>query len=326
MTSLVAQEMQVDPTGYDRIIVAFSGGKDSLACLLHLLELGVPPEKIELRHYRIDPVGEPFMDWPCTPAYCASVARALGVPMLNAWKERGFLGEVMRDDEPTAPTSFETPSGEIVTVGGKGPKGTRLKFPQVAASLSARWCSAYLKIDVGDKVFCNDPRFAEGTFLVVTGERGEESPNRARYAQIQEDRAASKRRRIFQWRPVLRWTEREVWSIIERWKILPHPGYRLGWGRLSCMTCIFGSPDQWAAVLQIAPAQFERIAALEVQFGRTIRRSDSVRAAAAKGTSFVPPGMEWLVRIALSEDYTEEVVVTDWQLPAGAFRKDGGPS
>ena len=36
---------------YDKIIVLFSGGKDSLASLLYLLELGVPEDKIELWHH-----------------------------------------------------------------------------------------------------------------------------------------------------------------------------------------------------------------------------------------------------------------------------------
>ena len=34
----------------DRVLVAFSGGKDSLAALLHLLDLGVAPDRIELHH------------------------------------------------------------------------------------------------------------------------------------------------------------------------------------------------------------------------------------------------------------------------------------
>lgn len=36
---------------YDRILVAFSGGKDSICCLLRLLELGVPRRKIERFSY-----------------------------------------------------------------------------------------------------------------------------------------------------------------------------------------------------------------------------------------------------------------------------------
>ena len=40
--------------GYDVIVVAFSACKDSLACLLTLLEAGVPPARIELRHHDVD--------------------------------------------------------------------------------------------------------------------------------------------------------------------------------------------------------------------------------------------------------------------------------
>lgn len=41
---------------YDAILVAFSGGKDSLACLLHLLDLGVDRSKIELWHHDVGSV------------------------------------------------------------------------------------------------------------------------------------------------------------------------------------------------------------------------------------------------------------------------------
>lgn len=39
---------------YDKYIVSFSGGKDSTATFLYLLEHGVPVERIELWHQEID--------------------------------------------------------------------------------------------------------------------------------------------------------------------------------------------------------------------------------------------------------------------------------
>jgi len=44
---------------YDLFLVSFSGGKDSVACYLHLLELGIPPEKIQLWHQLVDGHLEP---------------------------------------------------------------------------------------------------------------------------------------------------------------------------------------------------------------------------------------------------------------------------
>lgn len=52
---------------YEKIIVAFSGGKDSLACVLRLLDLGVLPEQMELWHHDVDGREDPdyhLMDWP----------------------------------------------------------------------------------------------------------------------------------------------------------------------------------------------------------------------------------------------------------------------
>ena len=64
----VCHRGHLDPIAgqYDKYIVAFSGGKDSTACFLHLLECGVPVEKIELWHHDIDGRGRTFMDWEVT--------------------------------------------------------------------------------------------------------------------------------------------------------------------------------------------------------------------------------------------------------------------
>lgn len=70
-----------DLQGVQLFAVGFSGGKDSIACVLHLLELGIPKDRIELWHHKIDPPDKPFMDWPCTEAYCRAVAGALDIPL-----------------------------------------------------------------------------------------------------------------------------------------------------------------------------------------------------------------------------------------------------
>ena len=70
-----------DLRSYDRILVAVSGGKDSLACCLWLLERGVDPERIELHHHDVDGRSVHFMDWPCTCRYVEATARSLGLPL-----------------------------------------------------------------------------------------------------------------------------------------------------------------------------------------------------------------------------------------------------
>ena len=47
-----------------------------------------------------------------------------------------------------------------------------MKFPQVSADLSVRWCSAYLKIDVMARVLANDPAYQGKKIVTVPSPRG----------------------------------------------------------------------------------------------------------------------------------------------------------
>jgi 3'-phosphoadenosine 5'-phosphosulfate sulfotransferase (PAPS reductase)/FAD synthetase len=318
-----------DLHSYDTYVVAFSGGKDSLASLLHLLEEGVPFEDIELWHHDVDGrEGPGLMDWPVTTDYVQSVADTLGIDVYFSWKKGGFEREMLRDGDATAPVCFETPSGEVVETGGNGGPGTRRKFPQVSGDLSVRWCSAYLKIDVAAMALRNQDRFRDSRTLVVTGERAEESASRAKYDTFEVHKADlrdGKRytRHIDQWRPVHDWTEQEVWDIIRSWEINPHPAYHLGWGRLSCMSCIFGRYNQWASVREVAPERFEQIAQYEEEFDCTIARDESVREMAEKGEPFDLD--EDLVELAMSDTYDADVLDGDWDTPQGAYGESCGP-
>lgn len=319
------QDVGIALDSYDKVIIAFSGGKDSLACLLHVLDQGVSKERIELWHHDVDgQEGSTLMDWPVTRDYCRKVAEYFELPLYFSWKEGGFEREMTRDNTPTARTWFETPSG-TASAGGNGPLGTRKKFPQVGADLKTRWCSAYLKIDVCSAAIRNQDRFKGIRTLVVTGERAEESKSRSKYKEFEPHRAHNQSRHIDQWRPVHKWQESDVWAIIERFKIVPHPAYVLGWGRVSCAACIFGSKDQWASLAAINPGQVERIAQYEESFKCTIQRKATVRDQVKAGTPYTAITPERAAK-ALGHSFSTPIVSQVWVLPAGAYGESCGPT
>jgi 3'-phosphoadenosine 5'-phosphosulfate sulfotransferase (PAPS reductase)/FAD synthetase len=348
MLHVKPEELQInddflpDFNSYDHIIVAFSGGKDSLACVLHLLKSGVDPRKIELHHHDVDGGGNIFMDWAVTPDYCRKVAAALGggLPLYFSYKVGGFEREMNRNETVTAPIRFEEPDGnggiKITEVGGqRGKKGVRMKFPQLAADLKTRWCSAYLKIDVMSAAICNQPRFRKKRLLVVTGERADESTARAKYKTFEPHRTdrrkgtTARSRLADHWRPIHAWSDAQVWDIIKEFGVVPHVAYQLGWSRLSCLACIFGSPNQWATILHIFKNRFLQIEAYEEKFGVTIRRSGTIRAAAEKGTVYKAAlNNPNLVELAKSEEWYAPIIVSpaDWVLPAGATGEKVGPT
>jgi len=314
-------DMGIDISSYDNVIVAFSGGKDSMSCVLHLLDIG-RMKKVELWHHDVDgQEGSSLMDWPVTRAYCKAAADAFNLPIYFSWKEGGFEREMSRDNQPTAKTFFETPDG-LSCCGGKGKPGTRCKFPQVAADLKVRWCSAYLKIDICAAAIRNQERFHTGRTLIITGERAQESPTRSKYKEFETHRSASKKRHVDHWRPVLHWDEGQVWEIIERYKINPHPAYKLGWGRVSCAGCIFGSAHQWASLRVANEVQFNKIADYETKWGMTIQRKKSVTELADEGSAYdMSPSHK---HEATSISYNGEIILDTWEQPAGAYGESCG--
>jgi 3'-phosphoadenosine 5'-phosphosulfate sulfotransferase (PAPS reductase)/FAD synthetase len=319
---------------YDIVVVAFSGGKDSTALVLWLLEHGVSKRKIELHHHLVDGAeGSTLMDWPVTESYCKAFADALGLPIYFSWKEGGFEREMNRNNSETAPMVWESPSGFTHKKGGIGPLGTRKKFPQVSPSLSVRWCSAYLKIDVMSRLINNSDRFKGKRTVVLSGERGEESKARSCYAIQEPDRSDARgpmhKRHVDRLRPIRDWEESEVWAIMERFKIRAHPCYFLGWGRCSCRFCIFGNANQFRSSKEVDPKGFDVLADYESRFGCTIKRKESLPKLASKGTPYnavSEPSNEYLKRIVMGKEYPLSIVMDEWELPDGAYGESSGPT
>lgn len=330
---------------YEKVVVSFSGGKDSIATVLHLLELGLPRENIELWHQCIDGtpgVDQTFFDWPVTESYVKAFASAMDIPVLFQWKVGGFAGELMRNKSLTKPSEFQTPDGRVIRVGGeRGKIDTRMQFPAPSRDLRARWCTAYCKIDPDAKVYANDPRFKRGCLVCeCTGERRQESGNRATYARVEPHKANRGARRIEHWRPVLEWKEQEVWDILARWNINPHPCYRLGWSRCSCIACIFGDPRDFASLRVVDRELFQTIERLEAVFGKTIKMPKKKGAPGTpigewadrecvrgKGPYLDPKHDARLMREALGQEFDPRDIFVRgaWDIPRGAFGHSGGP-
>lgn len=319
---------------YDHIIISESGGKDSMACLFYLLDLGVTAEKIELWHQSVDG-GEndlvEFMDWPVTESYIEAVGQHFGIQTSFQWREGGIYNELMRKDSLTGDVYY-CDNGQLIHLPTRnGKKNTRLRWPAMSPDLRVRWCSPYVKIDVFRRVLNNHPRFKDKKVLVVTGERREESSNRAKYAESEIHACDSKKRLVHAWRPVIDWSERRIWDEYEKRRFLPHPAYLLGWNRTSCFGCIFSTADLWAMMREISPERFLRLVEMEKELNHTIdtNRLTLEQKANMGSIERLPKDKrlsKW-VKLALNRSFNENDLVMDrWELPAGALvGAVGGP-
>lgn len=346
---------------YDLVIVLISGGKDSIACYYKLLELGVPKSKIEFWHHDIDG-GHPSrtMDWRCTANYIRSFAEAEQIPLRVSWRKNGFFGELYRigtseliewvDPEtgeiyqcPPSKKYMECQKLKVAAISEMENKlaefGYRMKFPMKSGDLSRRWCSAYLKIMVADTVLRNMNSVAANLtktrmdikLLIVSGERRGESVGRSKYNEIEIHRtnAVSKHHRtVHQWRPVIDYSEKDIWEVLKRHKVNPHPCYRAGWNRCSCAMCIFSTPQLFAGIRELYPKEYALLCQDEKVLGFTLDNHCDLETYIGSADSCVYHGDKEAIQSLLTGEFpVESVYVKDkWKYPVGAFHgAAGGP-
>lgn len=381
---------------YDLIVVLISGGKDSVACYLKLIELGVPKEKIEFWHHDIDG-GHPTrrMDWKCTQNYVKAQADAEGVKLRVSYRVNGFFGELYRIGASEPIEWIDPDTGEIrqCKLSSNYLKcrelkeqateemeellkqyGYRMKFPAKTGDLSRRWCSAYLKICVADTVVSNLDRLGEleelggkrhkfpakgGThsgrwcsgnlkaavqdsvtanleetkhdkkILIVSGERRGESAGRSKYNEMEIHRTnatAKAHRVVHQWRCCIDYSEKDVWELLKRHHINPHPCYRIGWNRCSCMMCIFSTPRLFAGVKELFPDAYASLRHDEEVLGFTLDNKKNLDEFIGDTPSCVCWNDKKAIHSILTGEFgTEDIYTENWNYPVGAFHgADGG--
>lgn len=381
---------------YDLIVVLISGGKDSVACYLKLIELGVPKEKIEFWHHDIDG-GHPTrrMDWKCTQNYVKALADAEGVKLRVSYRVNGFFGELYRIGASEPIEWIDPDTGEIrqCKLSSNYLKcrelkeqateemeellkqyGYRMKFPAKTGDLSRRWCSAYLKICVADTVVSNLDRLGEleelggkrhkfpakgGThsgrwcsgnlkaavqdsvtanleetkhdkkILIVSGERRGESAGRSKYNEMEIHRTnatAKAHRVVHQWRCCIDYSEKDVWELLKRHHINPHPCYRIGWNRCSCMMCIFSTPRLFAGVKELFPDAYASLRHDEEVLGFTLDNKKNLDEFIGDTPSCVCWNDKKAIHSILTGEFgTEDIYTENWNYPVGTFHgADGG--
>jgi len=123
--------------------------------------------------------------------------------------------------------------------------------------------------------------------------------------EIHRTNATAKAHRlVHQWRSVIDWDEAQVWEIIKRWHIAPHPCYAAGWNRCSCMMCIFSLPSHRAGIRELFPERFVEVEEDERVLGFTLDNKQPTS----------------------GEFSASDMEQREWIMPAGAFHgAAGGP-
>lgn len=218
-----------------------SGGKDSQAMLIRLLEI-IPASQLVVTHASL---GE--MEWPGAMELARDQADAASIPFIVASARKTLLEMVER--------RFE-------------------KRPEVPSWPSARTrqCTSDLKRGpIQREVRAHAKTKGFKTIVNCLGIRAQESPGRARRKAFRLNETDSNSVLTwYEWLPIHELHTNEVFSTIRTTGQEPHYAYALGNERLSCVFCIMASRNDLRNGARHHPALLERYAALEISTGYTM--------------------------------------------------------
>jgi 3'-phosphoadenosine 5'-phosphosulfate sulfotransferase (PAPS reductase)/FAD synthetase len=223
-----------------------SGGKDSQAMLIRLLEI-VPRSQILVVHASL---GE--AEWEGALEHAQAQADAAGLPFVVAHAVKTFIGMVEhRFKVRPGPNSSCWPSA------------------------ANRQCTSDLKRGPIEREVRRYAR-ERGYSKVVTclGIRAVESPRRAKRPEMSYSaRNSCAGREWYEWLPIHDFSTAAVFQTIADAGQKPHWAYAAGNNRLSCVFCIMGSPRDLANGAKHNPELFAKYVEIEQRTGYTMHQS-----------------------------------------------------
>ena len=225
--------------------LSHSGGKDSQAMYAHVRTI-VPDEQIVVVHAHL---GE--IEWEGVEDHI----RATTLHPLNTVRARKTFFQMVRERARKRP---DVPS-----------------FP----ASSTRQCTSDLKRAPIYKFIRRDMNGRGAKLGVNTmGLRAEESYSRRRLVDLAVNETLSNRKRtVYNWLPIHRLKEQEVFERIAQAGQTPFWAYAAGNRRLSCVFCILACPGDLANGRKYRPELFEEYTKLEEETGWTMFSRESLK-------------------------------------------------
>ncbi|WP_192242893.1 phosphoadenosine phosphosulfate reductase domain-containing protein [Mesorhizobium silamurunense] len=229
--------------GAASVAIGVSGGKDShaaaVATVRYLDQIGHVGPRV-LIHSDLG-----MVEWNDSLPMCERLAHHLGMELVVVRRKAGGLMERWEARWESSRHRYETLSTVTLVPCWSTP--------------AMRFCTSELKTQVIVPEIKR--RFSGPAIINVTGIRRAESAARAK-ATV----ASTADGRIWDWRPIVDWSEGQVFECIDASGLPPHPAYRqFGMSRVSCRFCIMsnGSDLQAAARQPEARPLYRRMVALE---------------------------------------------------------------
>lgn len=218
------------------VAINHSGGKDSQAMTIKLIEAGIPRDQLLIVHATLGDV-----EWAGTINHIRKTTS--GLPLVIARPRRSFF-EMVR-----ARGMFPSPRYRQCTSDQKrGPIERELR----------RYLAA-------------NPRFG-GQVVNAMGMRADESAARRCRPVVSRNARGSVAGRIWvDWLPIHGLSRREVFDTIASAGQEPHWAYGRGMSRLSCSFCIMSSLADLQCAARLRPDLLSAYMALEEEIGHTLR-------------------------------------------------------
>lgn len=207
-----------------KVIVNFSGGKDSTVALLETLKV-YPKDKIIVAY---ENTGLEYLE---TPEHVRKITTMLDVELIELKPKLDFIGMVKKSGY------FPRPNCRDCT--------DRLKKNPLR-----HWVAMH-RADLDSEI------------IIVSGIRAEESKARAKLGEWCIDTTlTTKKQTVKLWAPCFNMTEKEVYQRIEAEGLPLHPCYEFA-RRCSCWACIFAPYNEVRNYAEIQPKLYEELCLLE---------------------------------------------------------------